>query len=231
MHCFFLMRSLTASSVCFALVLLLAIAATSLGRSSSEFSHPSARTSYPAPSSTICNISSQRSGLMIYAYTLQDGRAPGVGWQAFQYSDAGDSGVKIIDLTPMPGRDPPPHQPLACIINFTGTDAHFSVAGFAVNGVEAQADAPAITCDTTACDGKSAQASLESCFPYAFYDPPRRAVPSRRHRANGWRLWFFRPVVAPVSRSPWSYPQRWLRSLDLQLQRVQHHHAGRDCKS
>jgi hypothetical protein len=40
---------------------------------------------------------------MIYAYALQDGRAPGIAWQLFEYSDAGDGGVKIVDLTPVPG--------------------------------------------------------------------------------------------------------------------------------
>ena len=43
------------------------------------------RSAYPAPASTICNISSQSSGLMIYAYSLQDGRAPGIGWQLLEY--------------------------------------------------------------------------------------------------------------------------------------------------
>lgn len=62
-----------------------------------------AQSSYPAPAATLCNISSSSSGLMIYAYTLQDGRAPGIAWQLFEYSDAGDSGVKIVDLTPVPG--------------------------------------------------------------------------------------------------------------------------------
>ena len=74
---------------------------------------PQARSSYPAPSSTICNVSSQSSGLMIYAYALQDGRAPGIGWQLFEYSDAGDSGVKIVDLTPIPGPCPPQSHPRA----------------------------------------------------------------------------------------------------------------------
>jgi hypothetical protein len=105
-------------SVLLLLLLSLSIAAMSHARSSCP-RHP-ARTSYPAPSSTICNVSSQSSGLMIYAYALQDGRAPGIGWQLFQYSDAGDSGVKIVDLTPIPGLCPPHSHPRA-----SSTDSSF----------------------------------------------------------------------------------------------------------
>jgi hypothetical protein len=143
------------------------------------------RSAYPAPASTICNISSQSSGLMIYAYSLQDGRAPGIGWQLLEYSDAGDLGVKVVDLTPVPGHFPSPPLPLSlsrptfpsfpplppssffspsslpshtcvCVIPLTSL---LCIAGFAVNGVEAQADLKAATCETTACDGTSAQAT------------------------------------------------------------------------